>query len=431
MIDCAAIFMLRNVNYMIHTVLRLLRAVRFRCVRLFIRLAAYGLYVFLKILDLVFSFRFVIADDGRIGGLLPSTESYLREKAIVNSREKSIFVYAHPCSLQFVAMLKRIHTVIQSGTLLRLIREEPIVSRFVARPKSLNMKILARDYFANDKGRGVSDDLDFTMVEDMEPALEFSPSDHQKGVGLLNDMGIGVDDWFICFHSRDGLYLKTKGALGRDSYGYHDYRDCTINNYLPAAEYITSLGGHAVRMGYLVMEKCEERNGIVDYANRYRSDFGDIYLPAQAKFFLGNTSGLVCASDTFNVPVAAANWIPLAHALKSKRDLLIPKKIWSMDKKRLLTFGEILAGGIGSYWRSEDYVKVGLEAVENTAEEIKDLTVEMYERLSGTWEISEEDEELQGLFRSQFDLSEKTLSYTCRSRIGAKFLRENRDLLMA
>jgi len=44
-------------------------------------------------------------------------------------------------------------------------------------------------------------------------------------------------------------------------------------------------------------------------------------------------------------------------------------------------------------------------------------------------EGDEEDEELQDRFRALFDMCDLTISYTCRSRIGAKFLRDNRDLL--
>jgi putative glycosyltransferase (TIGR04372 family) len=412
-------------------VYRLCRAVVARILGLAIRLVAYGLYGVLKVLSLFFSFEFILTDEDRIGGLLSRTEGYLREKAITRSRKRSIFVYPRPCSHQFVEMLKKKHTVIRSRLLQRLLREEPVASRFVARAMALNMKILAAGYKApKGKGGNLDDDLSLYMVDNMQPSLEFSQSDSRKGTDLLKDMGIGVEDWFMCFHSRDGLYLEKQGAIGPDFYGYHDYRDCTIDNYLAAAEYIVSQGGYAVRMGYLVEEKIEERDGIVDYANRHRSDFGDIYLPAHAKFFLANTSGLLCASDNFNVPIAAANWIPLAHTLKSRRDLLIPKKIWSIERKRLLTFREILDGGIGEYWRVENYMGAGLEAVENTKEEIKDLAEEMHRRLSGTWEEDEEDEELQSLFRILFDECETTQSYTCESRIGAKFLRENRSLLV-
>ena len=43
-----------------------------------------------------------------------------------------------------------------------------------------------------------------------------------------------------------------------------------------------------------------------------------------------------------------------------------------------------------------------LKLIENTPEEIRDVTIEMDERLNGTWKVSKEDEELQDRFWSLF-----------------------------
>ena len=51
----------------------------------------------------------------------------------------------------------------------------------------------------------------------------------------------------------------------------------------------------------------------------------------------------------------------------------------------------------------------------------------MDERLKGTWQTTEEDEELQQRFWSLFKPSE--LNQVFLSRIGAEFLRQNRELL--
>jgi hypothetical protein len=56
-----------------------------------------------------------------------------------------------------------------------------------------------------------------------------------------------------------------------------------------------------------------------------------------------------------------------------------------------------------------------------------DVAVEMDERLKGTWQTNEEDEELQRLFWAIFPKSE--LHGEILSRIGAGFLRQNRELL--
>ena len=55
------------------------------------------------------------------------------------------------------------------------------------------------------------------------------------------------------------------------------------------------------------------------------------------------------------------------------------------------------------------------------------LAIEMEDRLSGTWRASDEDEELQQRFWSLYRPSE--LNGVFLSRIGAEFLRQNRELL--
>jgi len=97
------------------------------------------------------------------------------------------------------------------------------------------------------------------------------------------------------------------------------------------------------------------------------------------------------------------------------------------EEHRFLTFGETLDSGIGRFSKSEQYEQLGIEVVENTPEEITALAVEMDERLEGTWQTTEEDEERQRRFWSLFKPSE--LHGTIVSRIGAEFLRQNRELL--
>ena len=95
--------------------------------------------------------------------------------------------------------------------------------------------------------------------------------------------------------------------------------------------------------------------------------------------------------------------------------------------KRFLTFQEMLKGGVGRYLRGEQYVQAGLEPIQNTAEEILDLAQEMNERIDGVFRCSEEDEKLQQQFQAIFKPHHHC--YGTPVRIGAKFLRQNRELL--
>jgi putative glycosyltransferase (TIGR04372 family) len=87
----------------------------------------------------------------------------------------------------------------------------------------------------------------------------------------------------------------------------------------------------------------------------------------------------------------------------------------------------MIDSGIWLLRESEHYEERGIDLIENTPEEIAAVTVEMDERLKGTWQASEEDEALQQRFWSCFKPPELELALA--SRMGAKFLRDNRALL--
>ena len=65
--------------------------------------------------------------------------------------------------------------------------------------------------------------------------------------------------------------------------------------------------------------------------------------------------------------------------------------------------------------------------MENTADEILALAAEMNDRLDGRWVTSGEDEELQERYHKLLPPGHHSQGF--RSRIGAAFLRQNRELL--
>ena len=80
-----------------------------------------------------------------------------------------------------------------------------------------------------------------------------------------------------------------------------------------------------------------------------------------------------------------------------------------------------------AYFAEKNPVPRPIELINNTQQQIVDVVEEMEKRLDGTWKNNEEDDELQKRFWSHFESSNK--HGIIRSKIGAKFLRENKDLL--
>lgn len=276
---------------------------------------------------------------------------------------------------------------------------------------------------------------EFEVFNNTEVNLKFSSEENEKGIKLLQDMGISQDDWFVCFQARDPLYLEknARGLYGcQRDWSYHDYRDCSIRNYILAAEYIVSKGGFAIRMGKDVSEPLPKglNPRIIDYATYYWSDFGDIYLSANCKFFLGSSAGLAVVPYIFHKPMIMTNYTPLIGAFSAREDnLAIPKKIWSSQEKRYLTFRGILNTGINSCWGSHQFKQFGLEFVENTKEEILDVTKEMYARIFEKFEYTKNDHQLQMKLKALYPPGHQCFNTPIYKMIGIQFLRDNQDLL--
>lgn len=376
-------------------------------------------FMILLCLYIIKPFRFVKLCGIRskyIGHQAGNTGLFLRRLQLEKGRKDNRILYVgisgKPDNRQLLKMFKRKLFIIQSEFLNDI----------------YNRSILTRSVFHEELLLPHNAYYEFNNTE---PDLHFTPSEEEEGRRLLSKMGIDDKSWFVCFHARDPAFFS---SIQRQYPG--DFRNSDIKNYLEAAKYIASCGGFAVRMGSIVAEKLPDLNNhrIIDYASNYRTDFGDIYLLAKCKFFLGDTSGLWVVSAIFNVPIAGTNFI-IFHTPFRKGDLFIPKKIWSIEEKRLLTFREYIefgsefsdGRGISNFDVDKKLAEGKYVVIQNTAQEILDLAKEMNERLDGTFKITEEDEELQNRFHSL--LQPHDYYYGTPARIGAKFLRQNKELL--
>jgi len=344
-----------------------------------------------------------------IGQQVGNTGLFLRHRQLENGRKDNRILYVgisgKPDNQQLLKMFKRKIFIIQNDFLNDI----------------HNHSILTKSIFYEDLPFRHNAYYEFNNTD---PDLQFTSSEEEEGRMLLSKMGIDDKSWFVCFHCRDSAFHSYAG----------DFRNSDIKNYLDAAKYITSCGGFAVRMGQTVAEKLPDLNNprIIDYASKFRTDFGDIYLLAKCKFFLGSTAGLWVVPAIFNVPIAGANFI-IFHTPFRKGDLFIPKKIWSIEEKRLLTlreyieFGGDFRRGISNFDVHNKLAEGKYVVIQNTAQEILDLAKEMNERLDGTFKITEEDDELQKRFHSLIQPDD--YYYGTPARIGAKFLMENKELI--
>lgn len=403
--------------------LNMIKINRIPFVRFPILLAGLLLLGLLKLIRPLIRVRIGRLMSERVGHLAANTEVYLRRRVwkTKHKREYHLFVTGYAANRQLLNMIQRKVRVVDNPILLWM--HDLVRSRTKASPTWIKLPMNSNEY-------NEFNDVAYNEFNDVAAQLSFTAEEEEKGRQVLSDIGVERGRPFVCFHARDKAYLDTQHCYrSRGEWAYHDYRDCDVNNYIASARYLATEGIYAIRMGYVVEKALPvDEARIIDYATHHRSDFGDIYLSARCKFFLASEGGLSSVPWIFDVPVAYSNGSPPGGIAAWRRtDVFIPKKLWSLDEKRFLSFRETLSIGADRWLETSKFQQANLEVVENTSEEILALTRELNERLNGTWVPQEEDEELQALYRILFTPSHKCYGFP--SRIGAEFLRQNRNLL--
>jgi|APSaa5957512493_1039668.scaffolds.fasta_scaffold08918_2 putative glycosyltransferase (TIGR04372 family) len=234
-----------------------------------------------------------------------------------------------------------------------------------------------------------------------KPTLSFTKEQNIQGHNLAKNMGIDKDDWFVCLHNRSSMYLKT--IRPTDDFSYHNLRDCSFEMLYESAKLIMDKGGKCIRMSSGEQNKLSINapSNIIDYAGKCQSDFMDIYLPTKCKFMIGAQSGLIEVSKIFNIPTGITNMWPLIEVGMNMNSLYIPKLLWSIEDKKFLSYKEIVDYNLGKYDTSADYISHGLELVENDADDIKLLTLDMFD-LENNKKLSIKDENIRNDFMNKY-----------------------------
>ena len=351
----------------------------------------------------------------RIGHLAVNTEVLMRRRRLgrLPYDDTLVLVASGPVSNQTLLSLYR--------------RQTPIfVNNVMSGLVSLCRPWLERTRFYVDLPFNSNE---YDAFNDGPPTVFFNPEEEERGRAGLKRMGIGEDDWFVCFFNRDPSYLK-QWAPGVD-YAYHDFRDTSIENFGLAASYVAELGGYAVRVGAAVSSPLPggmSHPRIIDYATRYRDDFMDVYLMAKARFVITSDSGLGQVPTIFGVPCVNTNLMCADWGAFLKSDLFLLKKFVDKKTGRALRLRELIDRGLQRVLEGHVLEREGVAVVENTPEDIRDAAIEMHERLAGRWKPAPEDESLQAAYRAQFGPGSHCHGFP--SRVGAAFLRRNREILL-
>jgi putative glycosyltransferase (TIGR04372 family) len=351
--------------------------------------------------------------DKRIGHLAANTEYWLRKEFPKKlPEERCIFMSSSkPANHQLVAMFGRVIPVIKSDILYALMADA-------------NRRWPQHSIWINLGSLGPHDE---ELWSNSMPQLAFTDNEIQRGQEILRSMGVPDGSPYVCFAMRDKAYLDSQ--LHNQSWGHHDYRDVDIENCRLMAEWLASCGIGVLRVGAVVEKSFGSSDPrIIDYADRFRSDFGDIFLLGNCKFFVGDTAGLFWVAAILGVPVVLTNQVPItALGITTPGSMAIPKKYRHSEAQAAIPYRKVVESGVDGYLDTGKYEQAQIALVQNTPEEILGLVQEVNARIDGTWVSTPEDEDLHTRFWSIFPAGH--LSHGSQVRISADFLRRNRDLL--
>ena len=276
----------------------------------------------------------------------------------------------------------------------------------------------------------------YNLFDKFNSHISFTEDEETKGKEILKNFGLPRDAKFVCLIVRDSGYLNRYLEKGDSKkWNYHNYRNGNIDRYVMAAEELASRGYYVFRMGINVEKPLKSSNTrIIDYAkSKIRSDFMDIYLGAKCSFCISSACGFDAIPAIFRKPIAFVV-VPIGFCFaSSEKFLLLTKHHINRLTKKELSISEIFSSNVGTSFSSEEFENNNVELQENTPEEIRDLVIEMDDRIKGNWKETEQDILLQESFWSIFKGCIGKLAFKekphgkIKAKFSAKYLRDNKN----
>jgi len=371
--------------------------------------------------------RFENILSNRIGHFSMNTELYCCEIESGINRPKQLYIdlfyYGDISNKQLAKMWKRKLNIVPEWILSPIHNLNNFLVKFF--PNFNKHKI----------GYNTANDRDIlNLLGKFKTHLAFTEEEKTLGKKYLKKFGLSEKDKFVCLTVNDSSYLNTYYPY--KDWSYHNYRNCNIDNYIAVSKELAGRGYFVFRMGKVASKPLKSDNHkIIDYANSdLRNDFMDIYLAANCTLCISASSGFEAVPLAFRKPLVMIV-VPLMDAKTwSDKVLILTRHYFSKQKKKKLTLSEIAISEVGACMENKKFESLGIELIENSPEEIKDIAIEAVERLDGTWKSKEIDDKLQNKFWEIYYSSSHINTPRFRhgklnARFGAKFLRENSEWL--
>jgi len=375
-----------------------------KSIKLFFLLAQLPLYLISIILIILirlakpwFLIRWGKLSIARLGHFAPDIEVYFCKKEAKFNTPKQKYMdifFFHPnyiCNQQLYSMFKKKVLWLPTFFLLPLYNVSSFLDLFISSGNDHEIK------FDRNEERDIHD-----LFSKYKPHIILNNNEELKGKIILNEFGISDNDKFVCLIVRDNFYLNRHNNYLLKDYTQSDYRNGNIDRYILAAEELANRGYYVFRMGMNGIKPFNTNNKrIIDYANtKLRSDFMDVYLGSKCSFCISTGSGFDAIPYIFRKPIAyIQQTIGVLHTERESDLLLLQPHLKKKNNVRL-NISEIFSSNVVLADNSDEFEKNNIVLKENSPEDIKNLAIEMDERLSGIWQETKEDTLLQKKFWS-------------------------------
>ncbi|PKH00832.1 TIGR04372 family glycosyltransferase [Paraglaciecola sp. MB-3u-78] len=371
-----------------------------------------------NLLELGFSsLAIYIMKTNRIGHLTCEPDSWLRQQSQsenLDSKELNLFVCNGEISnLTFFETLKRYITIVESDFFHRLHRSRPqlLSSEFYRKMPYDLMSV----YYPRDKGLEVRKGIAGDMYKNMSDiyatsnrVIKLTNAEKETATKYLKQIGIDSTAKIVCLHVRDSEYLAKKSTK---NFSYHDYRDASVDNYLPSINYLINQGYTVVRLGVISNQHLNfQSSSYFDLTTL--GDFEDVknavdvFLLSHCHFFIGTTSGPSSLAAVFDTPTLSVNSAPICHHYGVKSRSIFKYVIRNGERLNFisivngLTISDSNQKKIIDCFDSKEMSDNDLTYVENTPEDILDAVTE-FEEIVRLEEIDSEIAPCQKKYISQ------------------------------
>ena len=411
----------------IKTLLKKLISLFFIFLQLPVYLISVPIFVIITLIKPWYLIRWNFLYSSRLGHFAVNTELYCCERdANINfpkQKYKDFFYFTKYTSNKTLEKMWRRSVTILPSWLLKPIHK---ISNFF-------YSLLGKKNIHEINSPSRSDRDIHNLFEKSNTHISFTENEEIKGKKTLEKFGLPKDAKFVCLIVRDRGYLSRNSESENSArWDYHDYRNGDIDKYVLASEELASRGYYVFRVGTHVEKPLKSKNiKIIDYANSdLRSDFMDIYLGAKCSFCVSTATGFDGIPVMFRKPIAYIV-VPLGTILtNSKQNLILTKHHINKLTKKELSISEIFSSNVALSFRTEEFKNNNVVLQENTPEEIRDLVIEMDERINKHWKETDEDILLQENFWSIFKKNMgANLHQKEKGKFSAKYLRDNKDWL--